>query len=61
MCRLVDDVEAGVAAETFGDDDAGGGLVVFEQGGHYARQGESRAVKGVAKVGFLVFATVAAF
>ena len=37
---LVDDVEVGVGAEDFGDDDAVGGLVVFEEGGHDAGEGE---------------------
>ena len=58
--RLVDDVEADVLAEHFGDYDAFGGLIVFEQGGHDAGEGESRAVEGVGQTGLLVVATVAA-
>lgn len=57
----IDDVEAGVSAETFGDDDALGCLVVFEQCRHDARQGERRAVEGVAEVDFFVGVAVAAF
>ena len=41
---LVYDVETSVAAQTFGDYDALGCLVVFEKGRHDARQGEGRAI-----------------
>lgn len=36
----VDDVEAGVFAEAFGDDDTVGGLVVFEEGCYDSGQSE---------------------
>ena len=36
----VDDVEVGVGAENFGDDDAVGCLIVLEKGGHDAGQGQ---------------------
>lgn len=57
----VDEVEAGVFAEAFGDDDSCGGLVVFEDGCYDSGQSEGRAVEGVAEASFFVFGAVAAF
>ena len=57
----VDDVEAGVFAQAFGDDDAFGGLVVLKQRGHDSREGEGGAIEGVAEACLLVLAAVAAF
>ena len=56
----VDDVEAGVLAEHFGHDDALGRLIVLEQRGHDARQGQGRAVEGMTEMCLLVLAAVTA-
>ena len=50
-CGLVNLVEAQVGHQALGHEDAVGGLVVLEDGGHDARQGEGRAVEGVAELG----------
>ncbi len=57
----VDDVEAGVLAQTFGNYDAGRGLVVLEQRCHDARQSQGRAVECVAELCLFVGCAVAAF
>ena len=61
MFISVDDVEAAIFAETFRHDDTLGGLIIFEDCSHDAGQSECRAVEGVAEVGLLVAATIAAF
>ena len=43
-------VESQIGTQTLGHDDAVGGLVVFEQGSHDARQGQGRTVEGVAEL-----------
>lgn len=50
---LFDDVKSAVFYQDFGYLDAFGGLVVFQQGGHDAGQGEGGAVEGVAELFFL--------
>ena len=50
-CGLANLVEAQVGHQALGHEDAVGGLVVLEDGGHDARQGEGRAVEGVAELG----------
>ena len=47
---LVNFIKAEVRAQTLGHDDAVGRLVVLQQGGHDARQGQGRAVEGVAEL-----------
>ena len=54
-CRgLVDLVKAEVGTQALGHDDAVGGLVVFQKGGHDAGQGEGAAVEGVRKFGLAI-------
>lgn len=54
-CRgLVYFVKAEVGTQALGHDDAVGGLVVFQKGGHDAGQGEGTAVEGVSQFGLAI-------
>ena len=54
-CRgLVYFVKAEVGTQALGHDDAVGGLVVFQKGGHDAGQGEGTAVEGVRQFGLAI-------
>ena len=57
---LLNHVGAHIRLEGLGDADAFGRLVVLQQGGHDARQGQCRAVQRVAKLGLLLRRAVAA-
>ena len=50
-CNSANPIEAQVGHQALGHEDAVGGLVVLEDGGHDARQGKGRAVEGVAELG----------
>ena len=53
MLLLVDNLETGVGHKGLGDTDAFGRLVVLQECCNDARQGEGRAVQGVAELGLL--------
>ena len=56
----VDYIETGVTLQALRNANAFGGLIIFKQCSHYARQGKSRPVERVTQVCLLVVATVAA-
>ncbi len=57
----VDDVETGVLAETLGNDDTFGSLIVLKEGCHDTGECKGRAVESVTELRLLVLTAVAAF
>ena len=59
--NLFDNIKTRVGNQRLGDADAFGGLIVLQQRGHDARQGQRRAVEGVRQLDFLLLVAVAEF